>query len=332
MKPPVLEARGLGRDYRVRVDGIGQVALKALADVSFRLATASTLAVVGESGSGKSTLARQLAHVENPTTGELLLNGENVTDAEGDAVRAIHRQVRMVFQDPFGSLNPRRRVHQILEEPLINYERLDRAQRAERVREVMEHVGLRPEFARRYPHMFSGGQRQRIAVARALILRPAVIVADEPVSALDVSIQAQILNLLEKLQEEFSLAYVFITHDLGVVEHIADDVLVLYLGRVMEQGAAARVLKTPAHPYTRALLASTPRVDPAQRRQRVPLSGELPSPLDPPPGCVFHRRCPQATQVCREVVPPLEQFDGRLTACHHPGTGKTSGAGPTSKP
>jgi dipeptide transport system ATP-binding protein len=223
----------------------------------------------------------------------------------------------MIFQDPFGSLNPRKKVGTILEEPLVVNTSQSRAQRAERSRDMMARVGLRPEHYTRYPHMFSGGQRQRIAVARSLMLNPSVVVADEPVSALDVSIQAQVLNLLMDLQDEFRLAYVFISHDLSVVRHIADEVMVMYLGRPVEQGDADAIFAAPRHPYTRALMASTPHVDPRQRRKHLPLGGELPSPLNPPPGCAFNTRCPHATEECRQRRPVPREVDGRQVACHH---------------
>jgi dipeptide transport system ATP-binding protein len=223
--------------------------------------------------------------------------------------------VQIVFQNPYGSLNPRKKVGAILGEPLAINTRLGKPEREAAVREMMGKVGLRPEHYHRYPHMFSGGQRQRIAIARALMLRPKVVVADEPVSALDVSIQAQVLNLLAELQAEFALSYLFVSHDLGVVRHIADDVLVMYLGRAVEQGAKEALFARPLHPYTQALLAGTPSVD--KKRERIVLRGELPSPLNPPPGCAFHTRCPHATERCRDEPPPLRAVGGRRVACHY---------------
>jgi dipeptide transport system ATP-binding protein len=222
-----------------------------------------------------------------------------------------------VFQDPYGSLNPRSKVGAILEEPLLINTSLSRAERVERVRAMIERVGLRPEHYERYPHMFSGGQRQRVAIARALMLHPEIVVADEPVSALDVSIQAQVLNLLMDLQEELKLAYVFISHNLSVVRHIADEVMVMYLGRAVERGAKARLFERPRHPYTKALLAATPFVDPGLRGERVTAKGELPSPLDPPLGCAFHARCGFADERCRRERPALRAVEDRLVACHH---------------
>ena len=315
---PVLEAEGLTRHYEVRRGFLaGKATVKALAGASFTLAPGKTLAVVGESGCGKSTLARLVTQIERPTAGRLIIDGRDVTQAGAAELRELRKVVQIVFQDPFGSLNPRKKVGTILEEPLVINTRMSAAERAERAREMMAKVGLRPEHYSRYPHMFSGGQRQRIAIARALMLQPRILVADEPVSALDVSIQAQVLNLLMDLQEEFNLAYLFISHDLSVVRHICDEVMVMYLGRPVEQGSRDAIFERPAHPYTRALLASTPAVDPQRRHERIALKGELPSPLDPPPGCAFHRRCPHATEVCGRDLPELRGFDRRHVACHH---------------
>ncbi len=314
---PVLVAEDLTRHYPVSRGWLRAKALaRALEGVSFSLPAGRTLAVVGESGCGKSTLARQLTLIEEPTRGRLTLDGVALADADAATLRRLRPWVQMVFQNPYASLNPRKKVAAMLDEPLLLNTRLDAAGRSDAVAAMMARVGLRPEHARRYPHMFSGGQRQRIAIARALMLRPKVVVADEPVSALDVSIQAQVLNLLMDLQEEMGMAYVFISHNLAVVRHIADEVLVMYLGRVVEQGAKAELFARPAHPYTRALLASTPVLDPARRRQRVVLRGELPSPLAPPPGCAFHQRCPHALPVCRELLPELRPLGGQRVACH----------------
>ncbi|MGQ4809283.1 putative D,D-dipeptide transport ATP-binding protein DdpF [Candidatus Entotheonellaceae bacterium PAL068K] len=315
---PQLEAQSLARYYTVRRGLLAPTArLKALDGVSFTLHAGQTLAVVGESGCGKSTLARQLTLIEPPTSGHLHIAGHDVTTATRAQRRHMRRQVQIVFQDPSGCLNPRQKVGAILAEPLRINTSDNRAARAEKARAMMARVGLRPEHYRRYPHMFSGGQRQRIAIARALMLQPAVVVADEPVSALDVSIQAQVLNLLMDLQQAFDTAYVLISHDLFVVRHIADEVMVLYLGRPVEQGPAAAIFAAPRHPYTRALLASTPHVEARQRRPLSRLTGELPSPLDPPSGCAFHTRCPHATDECRQVRPALHPLGKRLVACHH---------------
>ena len=306
----VLEARGLGRDYAVPGG-----TLRAVDEVSFRLRRGRTLAVVGESGCGKSTLARMATLLERPSRGELLLAGHETAALHGRARRALGLSVQMVFQNPFGALNPRQSVGSILREPLAINRRGTRPEQAEAAREMMRRVGLRPEQVARTPHAFSGGQRQRIAIARALMLRPPVVVADEPVSALDVSIQAQVLNLLLDLQSEFGLAYLFISHDLVVVRHVADEVMVMYLGRVAEHGPAAAVLGQPRHPYTQALLAATPSLDPA-RRAPVPLAGEMPSPVAPPSGCAFAARCPRAEPVCRAERPALRAVAGRLASCH----------------
>lgn len=317
---PVLIADQLARHYSVRRGFLTRPAtLKALDGVSFTLSPGRTLAVVGESGCGKSTLARQIALIEEPTSGTLQIDGVDTSHPDRAALRQMRKTVQMIFQDPYGSLNPRKKVGQILGEPLKINTTMSAEERRERALGIMARVGLRVEHYDRYPHMFSGGQRQRIAIARALMLRPKVVVADEPVSALDLSIQAQVLNLLLDLQDEFSLAYLFISHDLSVVRHISDDVLVMYLGRPVEQGPSERIFTAPQHPYTRALLAATPHVDPTHRRRRIPLSGELPSPLDPPPGCAFHRRCPNAVDICKIERPPVRQLNGCDVVCHRAG-------------
>ena len=318
MSAPLLEARDLARHYRIRPGMLAAPrTLKALDGVSFALRRGETLAVVGESGCGKSTLARVVTLIEPPSEGSLAIEGQDVAGADRARRRALRRTVQIVFQDPYASLNPRKKVGAILEEPLVINTALSAAERAGEARAMMARVGLRPEHYGRYPHMFSGGQRQRIAIARALMLRPLVVVADEPVSALDVSIQAQVLNVFKDLQEEFDLAYLFISHDLGVVRHIADEILVMYLGRPVEQGPVEAIFAHPRHPYTRALMASTPHVDPSQRRERVPLTGELPSPLDPPSGCAFHTRCPLADEACATTRPEARPVAGRQVACHH---------------
>jgi dipeptide transport system ATP-binding protein len=314
---PALEAQGLTKKYMVPGGPFGtDGTVHALTDVSFQLEAGRTLAVVGESGCGKSTLARQVTLIEDPTDGGLFIDGQAVSFDDRAAVQAARQNVQIIFQDPYGSLNPRWKVRTILEEPLVINTTLSRAERRERVKDMMARVGLRPEFAERYPHMFSGGQRQRIAIARALMLNPKVVVADEPVSALDVSVQAQVLNLLMDLQRDFGVAFLFISHDLSVVRHISQDVMVMYLGRVVERGPKGVILDSPAHPYTQALMAATPKLNASERKARQPLTGELPSPLAPPPGCAFHARCPLAVAKCREVVPELEYLEGRWVACH----------------
>jgi dipeptide transport system ATP-binding protein len=314
----VLEANDLHRHYSVS-RGVfrGHATLKAVAGTSFALQAGRTLAVVGESGCGKSTLARMITMIEKPTSGSITLDGTEVATASDATLKDLRPKVQMVFQDPYGSLNPRKQIGQILEEPLeINTSR-NAAQRRESAQKMLAQVGLRPEHYSRYPHMFSGGQRQRIAIARALMLKPKIVVADEPVSALDVSIRAQVLNLLMDLQAELNLAYMFISHDLSVVRHIADDVMVMYLGRPVEQGSKQTVFTQARHPYTQVLLAATPSVDPKARSKRMTVKGELPSPIDPPPGCAFHRRCPFATERCAQERPELRPVEGRLVACHY---------------
>lgn len=312
----VLQAKGLTRDYAVKRGVFTQQAIvHALADVSFDLESGKTLAVVGESGSGKSTLARLITMIETPTAGALTINGVDLSTASAADRKALRREVQIVFQNPYGSLNPRQTIGDALEEPLIVNTSLSRADRQKAVAEMMRRVGLRPEFADRYPHMFSGGQRQRIAIARALMLRPKILVLDEPVSALDVSIRAQVLNLLAELQQEFGLAYLFISHDLSVVRHIADRVMVIYLGHAVEVASRDVLFANPQHPYTRALLSATPVADPHHKKERIVLQGEMPSPFNPPSGCAFHPRCPLAMRECSERAPELEEKQSRLVAC-----------------
>jgi dipeptide transport system ATP-binding protein len=313
MSEPVVRARNLSRHYEVSGGLLSRPAVvRALEDASFELYAGRTLAVVGESGCGKSTLARLVTLIEPPTSGELIIAGRQVSRPDAE----LRKTVQIVFQNPYGSLNPRHKIGTILEEPLRLNTSLDAAACRRQALETMELVGLRPEHYERYPHMFSGGQRQRIAIARALMLRPQVLVLDEPVSALDLSIRAQVLNLLAKLQTELGLAYLFISHDLSVVKHIADDIMVMYLGRVAEAGPAKTVFAGPKHPYTIALMSATPVADPARRKkERIILHGELPSPLDPPAGCPFHPRCPSVIDICRTQLPPLEPVAGRDVAC-----------------
>jgi dipeptide transport system ATP-binding protein len=319
MTEMLMQARDLRRYYSVGGGIFGRPGtVRAVDGVSFSLGAGETLAVVGESGCGKSTLARMATLLEPPTEGDLLIDGRATAGAAAAERRHLRLTVQMVFQNPYGSLNPRKTVGAILEEPLVINRRGDRAARQKAVRAMMAKVGLREDQYGRYPHMFSGGQRQRIAIARALMLNPRVVVADEPVSALDVSIQAQVLNLLMDLQDEFRLAYLFISHDLSVVRHIAQQVLVMYCGRPVEQGAKAAVFARPLHPYTRVLLAATPSADPAKRAAaNEAVRGEPPSPLDPPAGCAFASRCPHATDICTAERPALRDLDGQRVACHH---------------
>ena len=313
----LVEARALSRRYEVRRGLFARNAVvQALSDVSFSLEAGKTLAVVGESGSGKSTLARLLTLIEQPSSGALLIDGVDVATVDPAARRKLRREIQIVFQNPYGSLNPRQTIGRALEEPLLVNTDLSLADRRAAAREMMAKVGLRPEHYDRYPHMFSGGQRQRIAIARALMLRPRILVLDEPVSALDVSIRAQVLNLLAELQETFKLAYIFVSHDLSVVRHIADRVLVIYLGRAVEIGTRDALFESPQHPYTKALLSATPIADPAARRERIILKGELPSPFDPPSGCVFHPRCAIAVEGCKRTRPELRELrPGHWAAC-----------------
>ena len=311
---PLLVARDLARHYRVSRGWFAPKAtVRALDGVSFSLSPGRTLAVVGESGCGKSTLARALTLIEAPTSGDLRIHGRDAADAA--ARKALRRDVQMVFQNPYAALNPRKTIASTLAEPLVINTPLSRAERQERIEALAAKVGLRQEHLQRYPHMFSGGQRQRIAIARAMVMQPGIVVADEPTSALDLSIQAQILNLFMDLQEEFGTGYVFISHNLAVVEHVADEVMVMYLGRVVEHGDKRRLFAKPLHPYTQALISATPALRPADRRQRSRIHGELPSPLKPPTGCAFHQRCPMAVARCAEVRPELREVDGRLVAC-----------------
>jgi dipeptide transport system ATP-binding protein len=312
----LVSARSLERVYDIGRGWFREPAhLHAVDNVSFDLAPGKTLAVVGESGCGKSTLARMVTLIEAPSSGRLMLDGLDAVNPPASEKTRLRRTVQIVFQNPYGSLNPRKRIGTILEEPLVINTSLAKAERRDRALEMMTKVGLRPEQHSRYPHMFSGGQRQRIAIARALMLRPKLLVADEPVSALDMSVQAQVLNLLVDLQREMDLAYLFISHDLGVVRHIAHDVMIMYLGLVMEQGPKAKFFARPLHPYTQTLLAATPGMGKAHKR--IVAKGELPSPLNPPKGCVFSTRCPFVTDQCRSERPALRTLDDRLVACHY---------------
>jgi len=316
MTRPIVVARDLKRTYLVprgpmRADAV----VHALDGVSFSLSAGKTLAIVGESGSGKSTLARVVTMIEPATAGRLEIAGVDVAKAAASALKPLRRDVQIVFQNPYGSLNPRQTIGTQIEEPLLLNTPMSRTERKAEAASMLARVGLRPEHADRYPHMFSGGQRQRIAIARALVLRPKVLVLDEPVSALDVSVRAQVLNLLAELQEEFSLAYLFVSHDLTVVRHIADEVLVMYLGRAVEQGPREAIFTDPRHPYTKALLSATPVADPTAVKERIVLQGELPSPFNPPPGCTFNPRCREVVARCRVEAPPTLPVAGREVAC-----------------
>ncbi len=288
-------------------------AVQAVDDISFYVRKGETLGLVGESGCGKSTTGRAILQLYKPTSGQVLFQGQDLTKLNGNDMRRMRRNVQMIFQDPYASLNPRMTVGNIVGEPLqIHKIATNSKERNERVEELLRVVGLNPYFANRYPHEFSGGQRQRIGIARALAARPSFIVADEPVSALDVSIQAQIVNLMEELQNEFNLTYLFIAHDLSVVRHISDRVAVMYLGKVVEIADRTRLYEDPKHPYTKALLSAVPIPDPKveRKRERIILTGDVPSPINPPSGCRFHTRCPYVMDVCKEKVPPLIKQEG----------------------
>ncbi|WP_328350353.1 dipeptide ABC transporter ATP-binding protein [Mycobacterium sp. NBC_00419] len=293
----------------------------AVDSVSFTLHEGETLGLVGESGCGKSTLCRAILQLVTPTSGSVRFEGQELVGLSRRALRPLRREMQMIFQDPFASLNPRKRVGQIIGDPLELHGLASGAELKRRVQDLLDRVGLQAEHYNRYPHEFSGGQRQRIGIARALALHPKLIIADEPVSALDVSVQAQIINLLEDLQQEFGLSYLFVAHDLGVVRHVSDRVAVMYLGKVVENSDSDGLYDNPLHPYTNALLSAVPIPDPRKNfaRERITLEGDVPSPIDPPPGCRFHTRCISATDVCRTDEPALVAHgDSHMVACHHP--------------
>jgi oligopeptide transport system ATP-binding protein len=316
----LLEVKNLKVHFPVRHGLFSRVreSVKAVDGVSFELPPGETLGLVGESGCGKSTLGRAILRLIEPTAGEIFLNGENLTQLRGEALRNRRRKFQMIFQDPFGSLNPRLTVEDIVGEALDIHGLTDSASaRRMRIAELLKAVGLDAAYARRYPHEFSGGQRQRIGIARALAVEPELIVCDEPVSALDVSVQAQIINLLRDLQQQHGMAYLFIAHDLAVVEHISRRVMVMYLGKIVELADAEDIIRAPRHPYTQALISAVPEMEPDTKRQRIILPGDVPSPIHPPAGCPFHPRCPVAEDRCKTVAPALEE-GGQLhfTACH----------------
>ena len=317
MNAALLSARDLVKHFPVRKGLFGRRvgAVKAVDGVSLDIAAGETLALVGESGCGKSTLGRLLLRLIEPSSGSVWFDGEELTALGEAAMRARRRHLQIVFQDPYASLNPRMTVAQILAEPL-RLHGLAEGRRRERVAELLALVGLRPEYAQRYPHEFSGGQRQRIGIARALAVEPRLIVADEPVSALDVSVQAQVINLLDDLRVRLALSLVLIAHDLAVVKHVADRVAVMYLGKIVELAPAEAVFARPRHPYAQALVAAIPRPDPTAPRRKLLLEGDVPSPIDPPPGCRFHTRCPHAVERCKREEPALEESGGHAVACH----------------
>ena len=319
---PILEVRNLVKHFQVRGGFFGGRAglVRAVEGVSFEIRRGETLGLVGESGCGKTTTGRCILQLERPTSGQIIFDGRDLTTLDEDALRPIRRKMQVIFQDPYSSLNPRMTVGQIIAEPLAVHGIVtDRGRRATRVREILSHVGLLPQHAHRYPHQLSGGQRQRVGIARALAVEPSLIICDEPVSALDVSIQAQIINLLEDLQAQFGLTYLFVAHDLSVVRHISDRVAVMYLGRIVEIADRQALYEAPRHPYTKALLSAVPIPDPMveAQRERVVLGGEVPSPLHPPQGCAFHPRCPIAVEECHRIRPDLRDLGaGHEAACH----------------
>jgi oligopeptide transport system ATP-binding protein len=315
---PILEVRDVVKHYPV-TGGIFLrriAAVKAVDGVSLGILPGETLGLVGESGCGKSTLGRIILRLEEPTRGDILFQGESILGYDAEKMRKLRREMQIIFQDPFSSLNPRKNVAHIVGEPLFVHGMKDRREREARVLELLQVVGLKKEHMRRYPHQFSGGQRQRIGVARALALNPKLIICDEAVSALDVSIRGQVINLLQDLQKEFGLTYLFISHDLSVVEHISDRVAVMYLGKLVELTDAETLYTSPLHPYSQALLSAAPIPDPRRKKARVILTGDVPSPIAPPPGCRFHTRCLYAKGVCRNQEPPLHEVrPGHLAAC-----------------
>jgi peptide/nickel transport system ATP-binding protein len=319
MRRTLVEVRDVRMHYPLRGGVLGRPRgwVRAVDGVSLRIATGETLGLVGESGCGKSTLARIILRLVEPSAGDVLFDGRSLLALDPGELRALRRRMQIVFQDPYGSLDPRMRVSAIIDEGMTIHRIGARPERAARVRELLEWVGLPAEAAERYPHEFSGGQRQRIGIARALAVGPEFVVADEAVSALDVSVQAQILNLLQDLQRRLGLTMLFIAHDLRVIEHVSERVAVMYLGRIVEVAPREEIYRNPRHPYTRALLSAVPVPDPRQRTQRMAMTGDVASPLDPPPGCAFHPRCPHAEPVCRRVTPPLEMGrGGHAVACH----------------
>ena len=315
----VIEVEGLKKHFALKRGMLARTAaiVKAVDGVSFSIAPGETLCLVGESGCGKSTVGKLVLRLLEPTEGAIRLDGEDITQLGRGDMRARRRRMQMVFQDPYASLNPRMTAGRIVSEPLENYSDISRQEREQRVAALFEKVGLRADAVKRFPFEFSGGQRQRLGIARALALEPALIIADEPVSALDVSVQAQVLNLMMDLQEELGLAYLFVSHDLGVVEHIGHRVAVMYLGRIVEIAGKEALFENPLHPYSQALMAAAPIADPHVKRERTVLQGDVPSPIDPPSGCTFHTRCPFVFDRCKVERPPLKPAaDGRQVACH----------------
>ncbi len=319
MHDTILSTEHLSKHYPLGEHGLlrRQAAVQAVEDVTLTVFEGEVFGLVGESGCGKSTLGRVLLRLEEPTSGRVFYRGRDLGDFDRARLKAFRREAQIIYQDPYSALNPRQRIQDLVQEPLDIHGVGTRAERSEQVARLLEKVGLRPDHAARYPHEFSGGQRQRIVIARALALNPKIILADEAVSALDVSIQAQVINLLKDLRQEFNLTYIFISHDLSVIKHIADRVGVMYLGRLVEAAPKHVFYQDPSHPYSRALLSSAPVPDPRREKQRIILHGDVPSPINPPAGCHFHPRCPQCLDICREVFPPLRQTaPQRWVACH----------------
>lgn len=320
MKKPILEVNGLKKYFDVQGGVFGRKVgeIKAVDGVSFTVMEGEILGIVGESGCGKSTTGKAVLRLIAPTAGEIKFEDEDISQLNQRDMRKLRRDIQIIFQDPYASLNPRHTVEKIVGEPLLVHGMKSKQERKERVQELLEVVGLSAYHASRYPHQFSGGQRQRIGIARALANNPKLIICDEPVSALDVSVQAQILNLMEQLRNEFNLTYVFIAHDLSVVQHISDRVGVMYLGRIVELAEKDKLYKDPKHPYTQALLSAVPSPDPDEKRERIILQGDVPNPEEPPQGCAFHTRCPQAMDICREVRPEFKALEdeNHFVACH----------------
>lgn len=315
----LLEVRDLKKYFPVKKGILSRTSgqVRAVDGVSFTLKRGETLGLVGESGCGKTTVGRSILRLIEPTSGQIIFNGHDMLQLEREKLRKIRASLQIIFQDPFSSLDPRMNIGQIIAEPIRNHLNISRVEVRDRVAYLMERVGLHPEQMGRYPHEFSGGQRQRIGIARALALNPLAIVCDEPVSALDVSIQAQVINLLAQLQEQMNLSYLFIAHDLSVVEHISDRVAVMYLGRIVELATDKALYQNPLHPYSRALLSAVPIPDPEVQRKKILLQGDVPSPMSPPAGCTFHTRCPESKAVCSRQEPPLQDAgDGHWVACH----------------
>ncbi|KNE18953.1 dipeptide ABC transporter ATP-binding protein [Virgibacillus pantothenticus] len=319
MTKPLLEVKGLKKYFEIRGGVFGRKTgeIKAVDDVSFTVREGEILGIVGESGCGKSTTGKSILRLIEPSAGEVTFAGRKITHLDSEELRKLRKDMQIIFQDPYASLNPRHTVEKIIGEPLLVHGTISAEERKKRVKELLKVVGLSSYHASRYPHQFSGGQRQRIGIARALANHPQLIICDEPVSALDVSVQSQILNLMQKLREEFQLTYVFIAHDLSVVKHISDRVGVMYLGGLMELADKDKLYEGPKHPYTQALLSAVPTPDPDDVRERIILKGDVPSPANPPTGCVFHTRCPQAMDICKTVKPAFEEVeDNHFVACH----------------